>query len=361
MNSMPMPQDTHYFFGANTAEGFASFRDDYLPPAERRRVCILKGGPGTGKSGLMRRVAEYAGAAGIPCAYYHCASDPESLDAVVFPTRGTAVVDGTAPHVVEAECPGAVEDYISFSPYWDSAAIGRRREEIEAVGGRMRSEFAAAGRYLSAAAALAANTLECALGGTSREALHRRGRALARRYIPAERRGGGRVMRTFLGAVTPEGRRFFDHTVTGLCERVVVLEDRLGLAPFVLAPVLSAARGAGLLAIAGHCPLNPKKLEHILLPELGVAFVSATPDHPMAAAGTRGVRTDHIPDKEYLSAHQSRLREDERRAARLVDSAVEALARAKTHHDRLEACYTPYMNFAGIDRLAEAVSEKVLG
>ena len=358
---MPTEDKIRYFFGTNSAEGFFAFREEYLPPAERRRVCILKGGPGTGKSGLMKKVAALGEAAGFTCEYYHCASDPESLDGIVFPEKGTAVVDGTSPHVIEAGCAGAVEDYISFSPYWDSEGIAARRAEIEAETGAMRQEFTAAYRYLNAAAELAANILDTSLTAVTREQLHRRGRALARRYIPAEKKTGGRVVRRFLGGITPAGRVFFGDTVSALCDRVVVLEDRLGLAPFVLAPVQTAAKAAGLTVIAGHCPLNPKKLEHILLPELGVGFVTATPDHPFGGTGVRGIRTDHIPDRELLAPVLPRLREDERRAEHLTNSACAALARAKARHDRLEACYVPYMNFAGVDRLAESVADKVLG
>lgn len=358
---MTTEKKMRYFFGTNSAEGFFAFREEYLPPAERRRVCILKGGPGTGKSGLMKKVAALGEAAGFVCEYYHCASDPDSLDGIVFPERGTAVVDGTSPHVIEAGCAGAVEDYISFSPYWDSDGIAAHREDIERETGVMRQEFTAAYRYLNAAAELWANVLDTSLTAVTRERLNRRGRALARRYIPTEKVPGGSVVRRFLGGITPAGRIFFGDTVSALCDRVVVLEDRLGLAPFVLAPVLNAAKAAGLHVIAAYCPLNPKKLEHILLPELRVGFVTDTPDHPFRGTGVRGVRTDHIPDRELLDPVLPRLREDERRAEQLMNSACAALARAKARHDRLEACYVPHMNFAGVDRLAETVADKVLG
>jgi len=223
---MPTENKIRYFFGTNSAEGFFAFREEYLPPAERRRVCILKGGPGTGKSGLMKKVAALGEAAGFVCEYYHCASDPESLDGIVFPEKGTAVVDGTSPHVIEAGCAGAVEDYISFSPYWDSEGIAAHRGEIETETGAMRQEFTAAYRYLRAAAELAANILDTSLSAVTREQLHRRGRALARRYIPAEKKPGGRVVRRFLGGITPAGRVFFGDTVSALCDRVVVLLTR---------------------------------------------------------------------------------------------------------------------------------------
>lgn len=87
-----------YFLGANSPQGFYSLYDQLIDPAQARAVYILKGGPGCGKSSLMRRVAARAEEAGCEVEYIHCSGDPDSLDAVVFPALRTAIVDGTAPH-----------------------------------------------------------------------------------------------------------------------------------------------------------------------------------------------------------------------------------------------------------------------
>lgn len=58
---------------------------------------ILKGGPGCGKSTLMRQIAEVF-CDREPVERYFCSSDPHSLDAVVLTKSKVAIVDGTAPH-----------------------------------------------------------------------------------------------------------------------------------------------------------------------------------------------------------------------------------------------------------------------
>ena len=65
-------QAIHYFPGGNTAEGFCSHFGDILPAPVRRRMFYLKGGPGVGKSTLMRRVGEAAEKAGLEVEYFHC-------------------------------------------------------------------------------------------------------------------------------------------------------------------------------------------------------------------------------------------------------------------------------------------------
>ena len=89
-----------YFLGANAPAGFYSLYDQLICPEQARAVYILKGGPGCGKSTLMGRVAAALEEAGEPVEYIHCSGDPHSLDGVVFPKLGAAIVDGTAPHGV---------------------------------------------------------------------------------------------------------------------------------------------------------------------------------------------------------------------------------------------------------------------
>lgn len=87
-----------YFLGANSPRGFYSLYDQLIPIETAAAVYILKGGAGCGKSTLMRKVAQAAENAGIEVEYILCSGDPASLDAVIFPDLGVALVDGTAPH-----------------------------------------------------------------------------------------------------------------------------------------------------------------------------------------------------------------------------------------------------------------------
>ena len=52
--------DLHLFAGGNTSQGFYSCFEDILPKERRKRMFYLKGGPGVGKSTLMRRAAQAA-------------------------------------------------------------------------------------------------------------------------------------------------------------------------------------------------------------------------------------------------------------------------------------------------------------
>ena len=88
---------TRFFLGANSPGGFQSLYSEFTDP-DSETLYILKGGPGCGKSTLMRSVGRAAEEAGLSVEYIHCSGDPMSLDGVRVPERGLAWVDGTPRH-----------------------------------------------------------------------------------------------------------------------------------------------------------------------------------------------------------------------------------------------------------------------
>ena len=120
-----------YYLGANAPTGFYSLYSQLIDPEGARDVRILKGGPGCGKSTLMRQVGAAMEAAGLTVEYIRCSGDPDSLDAVVVPALGAAVVDGTAPHVVEPRYPGLVEHYVDLGACYDPAGLRQVAGELK--------------------------------------------------------------------------------------------------------------------------------------------------------------------------------------------------------------------------------------
>ena len=69
---MSTEPQVRYFLGANSPGGFYSLYDQLIDPAEADAVFILKGGPGCGKSTLMKRVAAAAEERGLQVEYIRC-------------------------------------------------------------------------------------------------------------------------------------------------------------------------------------------------------------------------------------------------------------------------------------------------
>jgi len=85
------------FPGGNTSKGFYSYYDNIINK-DANRIFILKGGPGTGKSSLMKKIGQILLDKGYDVEYHHCSSDNNSVDGIVIPKLKVGLIDGTAPH-----------------------------------------------------------------------------------------------------------------------------------------------------------------------------------------------------------------------------------------------------------------------
>ena len=108
-----------FFAAANTSNGFSSLFDEIFAPEKFRRVYILKGGPGTGKSTLMGNIGLIAQSRGYDVEYICCSSDPDSLDGVIITELSVAILDGTSPHITDPVYPGAVERIVNLAEAFD--------------------------------------------------------------------------------------------------------------------------------------------------------------------------------------------------------------------------------------------------
>ena len=138
-----------YFLGNNSGYGFWNDYDAELKGKDR--VALLKGGPGTGKSTLMKKIAEYAKKAGHDIELWYCSGDPNSLDGVCIKDTNRAVVDATAPHASGVDIP-VVKDRIfdlaqSLKPY----KLRGVREDIEKLMNCKKQCFMRAYQHLKSA------------------------------------------------------------------------------------------------------------------------------------------------------------------------------------------------------------------
>ena len=142
-----------YFLGANSAEGFFSLYSGFAN-AKDDRLHIIKGGPGTGKSGFMRKIGAAAERRGLDVEYVLCSGDPDSLDGVYIPALKQGWVDGTAPHVGEPRCFGVDSDYVNLGRFCRLPVSEGDAREIMRLNGEYKALYDRAYAFLQAAAAL---------------------------------------------------------------------------------------------------------------------------------------------------------------------------------------------------------------
>lgn len=359
MTTLPQIQ---YFLGTNAPTGFYSLYDQLLPPEEARAIYILKGGPGCGKSTLMGRVAARLEDAGHPVEYILCSGDPGSLDAILVPGLEAAIVDGTAPHVIEPKYPGAVERYVNMGDCYDAAALRPLRREIIDLMSAYKGCYARAYRILGAAGEVLEDQ-RCALDTAALEAkLAKRAQGILSREFPKQKGApAGRVKRRFLGAVTHRGPMTLYDTALAQCGRVYQLADSCSLAHLLLTPLLEGAVAGGYDVVACPDPMAPHRLAHLLVPELGLAFLTCPGELAPPGKPYRRLRLDEAAGSELLRRNRPRLRFAKKVASALVEEGTAALAQAKSLHDQLELVYNPHVDFGLVDSLARDLGDEILG
>ena len=142
-------QPLHFFLGANSEEGFSSLYEQLLG-GRFDDLLILKGGAGSGKSTFMRHVGAAVERTGERVVYINCSGDPDSLDGAIFLDRRAAIVDGTAPHVLEPRYAVACERYVDLTRFCDVDAAKARRAEIIAQSDKYRAHYRSAYHVLRA-------------------------------------------------------------------------------------------------------------------------------------------------------------------------------------------------------------------
>lgn len=325
----------HFFAGGNTARGFFSCFESIVPRAQRKRMFYIKGGPGVGKSTLMKRAAQTAEERGQTVVFFHCSSDPASLDGICLPDFGLGMMDGTAPHVYDPAVPGARDTLLSLGDFLDEKALVPHARDIEALQASISARFARCYRYLAAA--------EQVLGADSpAQENPRKVMETADRWaqlLPL-RGGYGSVHPLFASAFTPKG--LVTVTDFSLFERRITLDVPFGAhATSLMHEMARRAALRGLHVLELLDPLIPERVSHVVIPSHGVAF--CTDERSETSAG-EWTAAEEVFD---VSEGNSREQGFDRNAFELLcQRAVEQLAGAKALHDDLEKHYAGHMDFA---------------
>lgn len=350
-----------FFLGANSGRGFCSFYDELINLQDARAVYILKGGPGSGKSSFMRKLARKADVLNIPYELIFCSSDPDSLDGVVFTTLKTAIVDGTSPHIVEPTFPLAVERYVNLGEFADLKKIQELKYNILELKNTYSEFFPRVYRMTACAEHLDDELFNKALGGITRDYLQKKARGIISRELKGKG-SGANYKRRFSEAISPKGYLSLLDGKMSPCEHTYILEDSYGIAPFILSPIKEACLDADFSCIGSYSPLKPSQLKHLYIPELSLCFISSSRDIPLECDYHRKLRLDSAVESNF-SSHGERTEFKRLRKLRktFVDEACAILKNAKLCHDELEEIYNPHIDFDGIYSLADKISCEIFG
>lgn len=375
MGGMHLAMTRHYFPGNNTPQGFYSYYNYILGQREANRIICLKGGPGTGKSTFLKKIAGTLEGENISVDYLHCSADENSLDGILIPDKNIALVDGTSPHVIDPKTPGAVDTILNFGDFWNDRMIGEEKEKIIKHNEACSRWYRIGYGYLQAAGAVGKNLSMIQEEGIETSELY----GFASDVIHREYRGcdismkPGRIKKFFATAITPYGFYNSIKSILSGIRKVYLINVPEGYRnQSIMQLLLEGAKYRGLDVWCYYCPMGPEdKIEHLVIPQLSLAFVTINKWHdvePWELSDVEG----NTPEITYLDVcdYQSYFFTESNRSliAKLsahyedmLKAAVYAFSKAKENHDAVEGFYTGTMDFEAVNRKAKEILDEILG
>lgn len=352
----------HYFACANTAKGFQNYFQSNLQGLSK--IFILKGGPGTGKSTLMKKVGLIYHNMNFDVEYIHCSSDVNSLDGVIIRKLGVAIVDGTAPHVIEPSAPGALEEYVHLGVAWDNEQLEEHVESILSLQRQIKQSYANAYKKLEEAIEIHDEWEKIYISQMNFEKADQLAMHL-KELIVGENKSEkpGTVYHRFFGAMTPDGPVDYIENLTESMKVRYFMKGRPGTGKSsILKTISTHAMERGLDVEIYHCAFDPNSLDMVLLPKLKVCIFDSTAPHEHFPSREGDIIVDVY--SEFIAPETDEKNEDlikdiETRYKECIGNAKANLGMAKCQHDDLERYYVQATDFHKVNQLRKELLARI--
>ena len=348
-----------YFAACNSEDGFRSFYHRVFAEDLSHRY-IIKGGPGTGKSTLMRRAARRAKERGYEVEEIYCSSDPHSLDGVIL-HRGSeciAILDGTAPHVTEMELPGARDEILYVGDFWSTAALKAQRHTLDARGREKAECYAVFYRYLRAAGQCERN-MEAEIAPILD---HTKIRDTVSRLLSHDPIGKGFSEKVMLTSSVGMRGRFRYGTFEGASDTVYAIRDFGGTAYRFFDELCRMARQRHMRTWASYDPLIPSHVDGICFPDTRICFVRA--DLPPCGEASKEKAVRRISMRRFVGSLGDASAEGIREARRCRDhmllAACKTAERIRELHFSMETAYGAAMDFDTMEKYTDVWLARIL-
>ena len=345
-----------FFAAANSGKGFVSFFEEIFNSKEMVKRYLIKGGPGTGKSSFMRRVASEAEKKGRKVVYYHCSSDPSSLDGIIIDSK-IALIDSTSPHATEPSFVGAKDSIVDLGVFWDCGVLEKRMDEISSLTEKKRHSYALAYRFLSSAMQSEIASREILLPYVDMSRIEK----TARRLTCKIKRGEEYYLKIGLSSAIGTAGRCELQSYEQIAKQTVYIEDAFGFGCLLLSKLCEfAAKNQNKISVS-YQPLCPDLPDAVLFEEEGVAFVLCKErkhKNQKQVSLRRVLKLNNITQKEKLSL-RARSRNAKKLSDALIIAACDELALAGEAHFELEEIYRQAMDFSALNAFFEGFVRKI--
>lgn len=344
-----------FFLGSSGPSGF---RTDFSKIINKPGyyTYILKGGPGTGKSTLMKKIASECGE---ECDLYYCSSDIRSLDAIVMNDSKIIVIDGTSPHTFDPSLPGISQEIVNLGQFWNRDKLLPHKDTIRFCFNENAAYHKRARRYISALSSLTEGLYS--LGET----------ALIKDKLIAhvEKIIAGLSFENREKALSEsEFRQLSAFTSYGYITRelpedysVCLLEDDLFAASDLLLKIISekAAENGYSVYISRCCAFDSTVYEHLIIPELKTAFMSSGFFCEYENKNGININLKRFYNKKILSEKKNYISFNRKAVTEIKKAVSETIDTALSVHNELEKYYIDSLDTKSLNEFSETFLDNI--
>jgi len=342
-----------YFAGAVSKNGFKNYFKDVFAPEKLNKLYIIKGGSGTGKSAMIRKVANYFESLGMNLEYFCCAFDPHSLDGILIKEINCGIIDGTAPHVTDPIYPGAVEKIINVIENADEELLRENKENIISLTKEKSEHMKKASSYLVAFSQIKNEISDFCGIGLKGEKM----RAAAKKFVDREISGGNdyNTKTRLISALGASGAVKLD-TFENTSDKKCLIEDDFECAHHFLFEVLSHAKEKKTEVLVSYDTLT-EKLNGLCFPN---SSLSLTVDDRISWEKRFGeaykyINMERFVDSDHIRKNRQKIRFERKCQAALYAGIESSFKDAMNVHLNIERIYGNAMDFSKNDLLCQNI------
>ncbi len=350
-----MNDKQYYFASSSSMLGFHSYFDEIYNPKKLKRIYIIKGGPGTGKSSAIRYVGEHFDKK-YKCEYFLCSSDPSSLDGVIINDE-VAIIDGTSPHATEAKYPGAVEILLDSAEAL-KPEITSQKDLIVSLNDEKSNLFRCIYTYLKAAGEIKKENINLVNSLIDKEKLDGAVNRFFRQNLKKENGYDEKIR--LISATTSKGEITTD-SFEKLSDTKAVIINGKGCEEIIYKSILDKAKEYGIETYISYDALIPFSPNGLCFHNQGCCIVNYNPSlhGEIDYEKYKVINFERFIDKESYNKIRPKLKFSSKCLKALNEEAIGYMKEAASVHKKLEAIYLRYADFSLLDKSVEEILNEI--
>lgn len=367
MNSLYKENGERYFAASNTKDGFVSYFDKIFSHNQCDRVYILKGGPGVGKSTFMKSLGKLSEQKGYLPEYFHCSSDPESLDGIIIKEKRIAVIDGTSPHAAEPVLAGAREIIIDLGTAWDTDRLFLKSEEIKALSDTKKRHYRDCYTYLYSKSVMDSLVYNLIFPYIIFDKLDKSANRLSKSLFRTHSKKSCADIKVRITNALSACGKIRLYTFEDKADTCIFLKEPFSssrLAHKFLRSVYEYAKSVGADTVISFSPENKEEIDALYFPEINTSISlydeKAVSECDRIQKKCRIINCARFIDLKALSPLKPLRKFYCKLSENMEKQALESLKSAGKAHMELEKIYRPCTNYKTVEKISDKFFKKIL-